>query len=265
MDWTQDLRPRPPQRRYPFWARRDRRRAAQALAAGRAPEEVALVERVSVLEVETLLRDSEFDALLAHYRAVAALPKAERLARLAHMALEILELALETGDLRVAMFVLHEQEAGRDPARTVALALDARMERAAAKPAAPRPEPRPRARHEVPPPRDWDHCAAVHETAEHAEGLALERLRTVRQAHRGVLGRLAQRLEGEAERMGTGLGGIGSPLLRREALARGVARYWHERPAQSLRAAERLQARRRDQDFGSDVARLGPRGPGPPD
>ncbi|SNB78880.1 hypothetical protein SAMN07250955_11962, partial [Arboricoccus pini] len=55
MDWTDRLAPKPPRRRYPFWARRDRRRTAQAMAAGRSAEEMALVNRVPVMEVEKLL------------------------------------------------------------------------------------------------------------------------------------------------------------------------------------------------------------------
>ncbi|WP_088560704.1 hypothetical protein [Arboricoccus pini] len=252
MDWTDRLAPKPPRRRYPFWARRDRRRTAQAMAAGRSAEEMALVNRVPVMEVEKLLRDEEFQELLRHYSAVASLPYEERIARLAPLALSILEMGLETGDMRVAMFVLHEQHRGRDPARSMAERFVARAEAAARE-----TQPRPERRLPVPPaeprqpPGDWSHCAAIPEHQEEAEALALADLRRVARDNRAELNRLADKLASEAERMGTGLGPNALPSLRLEAVARGVARYWHERPAESMQAAIRLQGARKIGRYGT--------------
>ena len=255
MDWIDRLAPKPPRRRYPFWARRDRRRTAQAMANGRTAQEMALVNRVPVMEVEKLLRDEEFQELLGHYRTIAELSYDERLARLAPLALAILEMGLETGDMRVAMFVLHEQQRGRDPAMSIAKRFIARVE-ASAHEVRPKPERRQPAPPAEPrqPPGEWSHCAAVPEHPEDAEALALADLRRVERSNRAELNRLADRLASEAERMGTGLGPNALPALRLEAVARGVARYWHERPSESMAAAIRLQSARR----------LGRYGTGPP-
>ncbi|WGF89969.1 hypothetical protein [Marinivivus vitaminiproducens] len=104
-------RPAPAPSRFRFTARRCRRRCARALAAGRSLDAVARVERVAAIELEALLADGQFQALVAHYAALAALPRAERLARLADVALEVLEHAVEAGELRASMFVLHEHRA----------------------------------------------------------------------------------------------------------------------------------------------------------
>ncbi|SNB79471.1 hypothetical protein SAMN07250955_12127 [Arboricoccus pini] len=257
MDWINRLAPKPPRRRYPFWARRDRRRSAQALASGRSTEQVALINRQPVMEVEKLLRDEEFQELLRHYRSIADLSYDERVARMAPIALQILKMGLETGDLRVAMFVLYEQNRGRDPARRLAAhavrrieaqAEDTRPVRDLEARRKPVPDPANEAFSTSTQPRGgtWNHCAAVHETEEQAQTLAIGDLRRVRQAS------LAVRLTAEAERVGTGLGDfrhLATPEAARaltlEAAARGVARYYHERPAQSMAAAERLEAARR--------------------
>ncbi|WP_088561183.1 hypothetical protein [Arboricoccus pini] len=250
MDWTDRLCPKPPSRRYPFWARRDRRRTAQALAGGRSAADLARVNRVSLMEVEKLLRDEEFQELLRHYSTMAALPYEERIARLAPLALAILEMGLETGDMRVAMFVLYEQNRGRDPARSMAERVVAKAEAAAGEsqpqpvwpPSTPPKEPRQ-------PPGDWSHCAAISEHAEEAEALA--DLRRVARDNRAELNRLADKLASEAERMGTGLGPHALPALRLELTACGVARYWHERPAESMRAAIRLENARKIGRYGT--------------
>ncbi|SNB73814.1 hypothetical protein SAMN07250955_1111, partial [Arboricoccus pini] len=68
--------------RYAFAARRDRRRAAQALGAGREVARVAAAERVAPVELERLMREEGFQALVRHYKELAGLPREERLARL---------------------------------------------------------------------------------------------------------------------------------------------------------------------------------------
>ncbi|SNB51529.1 hypothetical protein SAMN07250955_10193 [Arboricoccus pini] len=234
--------------RYAFHARRDRRRAAQALAAGRGVAEVAAIERVSPIEVEALLRDEGFKALLGHYRAVAHLPHAARIDRLMGQALQLLELAVESGDLRVAMFCLAEGKSGRDPARSVASHVTRLMEDEAGR-QAPRPLHRPPVAAAGSPTGvrpagidDFAHCAGTKATMEEAEAQALADARSLALAHRRTLGRLADRLAGEAERAGT----ISPERLRADAEIRAVARHYQDRPAQGFVAAERLDRYRRE-------------------
>lgn len=245
--WTDELRHKPPRRRYPFWARRDRRRTAQALASGRSAADVATLNRVPLREVESLLRDREFAALLAHYREVAALPRAARLERLAGMALEMLELAVETGDMRVCMFVLDEQRAGRDPALSIAEQAVRMSEEAGLD--QPRPSrPRAPAPPGEKPYNEWQHCAATKVTPEDAEELAVMEGRRQAGQLRRTLARLARRLMAEAEREGAVQ--PWRPVAALEEAGRKVARFYHERPAQCLNAAERLARRRRDAGAG---------------
>ncbi|WGF89111.1 hypothetical protein [Marinivivus vitaminiproducens] len=194
-------RPRASRRMIP--ARRCARRTAQALAAGRRIEEVAALQRVPVRAVLDLLDADGFQALLAHYRAVAALDAEARLERLTQVALELLELGLETGDLQAAMFVVAERRAGRHPGRTLAAHAIARIEAEAAR-TRPVPAPRrptaPRARPPLPA-GPWNHLAAAFGAAE-VERCALDRLAALPALRRRTLDRLADRLLGEAERLG---------------------------------------------------------------
>src|SRR4249919_2404527 len=116
-------------KQYVFRARRDRRRLAQRLAILR-PVLAAGVERVSPDELERLLCDGGFARLVGHYQALARLPGEERLTRLETAALELLELAVDAGDLRTAAFVLDERSHGRNPARTLAEGVVASLKRA---------------------------------------------------------------------------------------------------------------------------------------
>lgn len=263
MSWTDALQPRPPRRRYPFWARRDRRRTAQALAAGRDAAGVAALNRVSVHEVERLLDDDEFAELIRHYRRIEALPRAARIAELAEAALRMLELAVETGDLRVCAFVLDETRAGRDPGHTVAEAAVRRIEAASERATAyPVPCVRPRPPAPALPSGDWRHCAATRESEAEAEALAVRDLRDVGAAMRRILRRLADRLLTETERAGTA--SDAKVAAGGEAAVRQAARHYHRRPSQSLAAAAALQERRERAAAGDPIA-LWRQGQGPPD
>lgn len=246
--------------RYAFQARRDRRRAAQALAAGRSAAEVAAIERVSPIEVERLLRDDSFKALLDHYRTLDHLPHAERIDRLMGHALQLLELAVESGDLRVAMFCLAEGKAGRDPAQSVAREVTRRMadeaERQAPKPARRPPETAAKPRGRPAGIDDFSHCAGTKATMEEAEAEALADARALARAHRRTLERLAARLAGEAERAGT----VDPQRLRADAEIRAIARHYQDRPAQSFVAAERLDRYRREIRKGNIFPIPGPSG-----
>ncbi|WGF87421.1 hypothetical protein [Marinivivus vitaminiproducens] len=263
-------RPAPAPSRFRFTARRCRRRCARALAAGRSLDAVARVERVAAIELEALLADGQFQALVAHYAALAALPRPERLARLADVALEVLEHAVEAGELRASMFVLHEHRAGRDPSLTLAEAALARIEADGAR-TAPRPHP-PQAAQSVTGAgedsascsaapqaarsavgegknRDaaWTHCATAHAHVMDAELCAVRDLQGVAAGLRRTLADLALRLASEAERAGTGL--ADSQDLADEMLARGVARAGHGR-ARAVDALIRLDRRQRAAGFG---------------
>jgi len=120
---------RPP-RQYVFRARHDRRRIAQRLAASLRPSIVAALEGTSDADIETLLGDAGFARLVKHYEELRALPPDARLAKLKDTAMEVLELALEAGDVRVALFVMAEGGAGRHPAETLAKGVVKSIERA---------------------------------------------------------------------------------------------------------------------------------------
>src|SRR5690606_37848226 len=193
-----------PSRQYVIGSRRCRQRLAQMLAAGKPPERAALVERRSVAEVELLLEDEGFAGLVEHYRAMAALPEAEKLRALKAMALDLLHLALQAGDVRAAVFFAYEDLHQRNPAQSLALAAIR-----AARRAAERETPRPEVRRSVTPraePRreaDFAWCAATQPSPAHAAALAAEEARALpaRVARTGRT--LTGRLVAEAERAGT--------------------------------------------------------------
>lgn len=116
-----------------------RRRVGMRLAHGLPASTVARAEGIPDSELATLLADPAFADLVAAYRDLAALPREERVARLARLAWHVLELALADGDVRAAIFVASTVRAGRDPAETLAEAVVAAAERAADEPPPPAP------------------------------------------------------------------------------------------------------------------------------
>src|SRR5690606_38416783 len=193
-----------PSRQYVIGSRRCRQRLAQMLAAGKPPERAALVERRSVAEVELLLEDEGFAGLVGHYRGMAELPETEKLAALKAMALDLLHLALQAGDVRAAVFFAYEDLHKRNPAQSLALAA-IRGAQGAAEADTPRPEvrrpvtPRAEPRREA----DFAYCAATRRAPTHAAALAAEEARTLH-ARVARTGRaLTGRLVAEAERAGT--------------------------------------------------------------
>jgi hypothetical protein len=112
------------------------------LASGLPAATVARAEGVPEAEVASLLAEPDFADLLAAYRSLAALPREERVARLAKLAWHVLELALADGDVRAAIFVAATVRSGRDPAEALAEAVVTACERAAEPPPlAPPPTP----------------------------------------------------------------------------------------------------------------------------
>jgi hypothetical protein len=125
-------RSRPPLRRdFPR-----RRRIGRRAAAGLPAAAIARAERLAMGEVERLLAEPDFLALVAAYRSLAAMPEPARLERLVKLAF-VLERALEDDDGRTALFVLMQLDRGRNPARTIAAGVSAACRRAAEAPAPP--------------------------------------------------------------------------------------------------------------------------------
>jgi hypothetical protein len=157
--------------------RRTERRLGQRLAAGLTPAQAARAERVEPAEVEALLAEPDFAALVADYRALLAQPEPEARARLLTLARFLLMEAMNEGDLRAAMFVLREEERGRDPARTLADGVIAAFRRAATGATSPSPTRARASQPSAPRPPDhpvdragWRAAARLRETlvAEHA-------------------------------------------------------------------------------------------------
>ena len=91
-------------------------RAARRLGAGWRPSEVARLLDCDPATIHLLLREEAFVRLYRSYLALRQLAPEERLARLAELALVV----LEEGDRRVAGYVVREHGRGRDPALTLA-------------------------------------------------------------------------------------------------------------------------------------------------
>jgi len=83
-------------------------------------------------EVETLVAEPEFKALINGYRALHAMPDDEQRRILTQLARHLLMEATALGDVRVAMFILLQERMGKDPARTLADGVIAANRRAAA-------------------------------------------------------------------------------------------------------------------------------------
>ncbi|WGF89905.1 hypothetical protein [Marinivivus vitaminiproducens] len=266
--------PLPPSCRVPgyrFAPRRSRRRVAQILAAGHDPVRAARIERVAAGEVAALLGDESFGLLVAHYRDLAALPRAARIDRLADLALEILELGLEAGDLKLAMFVLHERARGRDPSRSVALRVVERLDALAARAVLPPEEGQPEDGSPedpapVGPPRTTGGRRSRTDRERHAPGAdlagfqaddgaasarALDLLQGTVPALAGrTFSALASRLTGEAERLATGSAAGAAARAEDEAVR--AARHLRAAcpPAVATAADLRLHVRQEAAAFG---------------
>jgi hypothetical protein len=263
--------PPKPGRQYAFGRRGDRRRIAQRLAAGWDVGQVALAERAPEVALRELLRDDGFERLVAHYRELLARDPDERARHLAELAFAILTTALEAGDVRVALFVMHERLRGRRPDDTVARALARSLEAAATPlPEPPAAEPparpatapaRPPARSPAAPPRreaDFPYCAATQPSPEAAEALAVAEASRLGAGLQATVARLRQQLLGETERAGTVSATPGTPAeLELATQAATFARAAHFRGSHAIAAAARLQAQR-------EAARAGTPYPRPP-
>ena len=203
----------PRSRHYVFLGRRSRQRVAQRLGAGWKPAEVAAAERTEMALIHRLLADRSFQDLVEHYRDIDAMPAAERLAKLAKAAMELLELAVAGGDHLAAIFILSEQAQGRDPAMTLA----AKAVQSVAPSSRERPPacpPRERslapAGTDTPSEKDATHSQPIDAPSGSVGEVDLPALTTsdaqaaLRAKLAVVARRLRERLVGEAERRGTG-------------------------------------------------------------
>jgi hypothetical protein len=122
------------------------RRMGHKLSMGLTPAQVARLEGMAPAEVETLVAEPEFKALIDGYNTLHAMPEDEQRRILTQLARHLLMEATALGDVRVAMFILLQERMGKDPARTLADGVIAASKRAAQPAPAPRtPSPSPRA------------------------------------------------------------------------------------------------------------------------
>jgi hypothetical protein len=122
------------------------RRMGHKLSMGLTPSQVARLEGIAPAEVETLVAEPEFKALIDGYNTLHAMPEDEQRRILTQLARHLLTEATALGDVRVAMFILLQERRGKDPARTLADGVIAASKRAAQPAPAPRtPSPLPHA------------------------------------------------------------------------------------------------------------------------
>ena len=122
------------------------RRLGQKLSMGLTPRQVARLEGMVPADVESLVAEPEFKALIDGYNTLHAMPEDEQRRILTQLARHLLMETTALGDVRVAMFILLQERMGKDPARTLADGVIAANRRAAAPAPAPRsPSPSPRA------------------------------------------------------------------------------------------------------------------------
>jgi hypothetical protein len=122
------------------------RRMGQKLAMGLTPRQIARLEGMAPADVETLVAEPEFKALVDGYNTLHAMPQDEQRRILTQLARHLLMEATALGDVRVAMFILLQERMGKDPARTLAdgvIAANRRAAQPAPAPRTPSPSPRP--------------------------------------------------------------------------------------------------------------------------
>jgi hypothetical protein len=107
------------------------RRMGQKLSMGLTPKQVARLEGMASADVETLIAEPEFKALIDGYNTLYAMPEDEQRRILTQLARHLLMEATALGDVRVTMFILLQERMGKDPARTLADGVTAANRRAA--------------------------------------------------------------------------------------------------------------------------------------
>jgi hypothetical protein len=255
------------------------------VAANIRPSLVAGLEGTREADIQTLLGDAGFARLVRHYEELRALAPEVRVQKLMDMAMEVMELALEAGDVRVALFVMAEGRAGRHPAETLAKGVVRSIEQVVPQvqmrpgrckePTTTRaershaPNPTPHSPERVANPaagseQNFGFSAAAQPTSADAQALAIVEAEKLRSRIQATGNALRRRIIHEMERIGT--------LDQREVELRAFAKAAHKEPERALRAAAELERRRTTaQDVESQAAgpAPGPRQPGrssmPPD
>jgi hypothetical protein len=121
------------------------RRMGHKLSIGFTPTQVARLEGMVPADVESLVAEPEFKALIDGYNTLHAMPEEEQRRILTQLARHLLMEATALGDVRVACFIILQERMGKDPARTLADGVIAANRRSAAPAPAPRtPSPSPR-------------------------------------------------------------------------------------------------------------------------
>jgi hypothetical protein len=245
-------------RNYVFRRREDRRRIAVRRGAGMSPVDIAAIERTTPERIERLLSDESMAALVTHYGALQAMNADERLRRLSSLALEMLELAVEVGDLRAAAFVVAATSAGRHPADLLAAAICRSMDKMRTRTGSSPRSDHPRAARaddddasagalpgialDAKPRQgrgEWGWWAGTCATPELAEHVGLRAYADVRSSLAGTLRRLRDRVRLEAERLGATSPSSAALLIR------ATARQAQARPQEGLALARSLQSWRR--------------------
>ena len=114
------------------------RRMGQKLSMGLTPKQVARLEGMVPADVESLVTELEFKALIDGYTTLHAMPEDEQRRILTQLARHLLMEATALGDVRVACFIILQERMGKDPARTLADDVIAANRRAAQPAPAPR-------------------------------------------------------------------------------------------------------------------------------
>jgi hypothetical protein len=114
------------------------RRLGQKFSMGLTPAQVARLEGMGAAEVETLVAEPDFKALIDGYKALHAMPEEEQRRILTQLAHHLLMEATALGDVRVASSVILQERMGKDPARTLADGVIAASKRAPVPASAPR-------------------------------------------------------------------------------------------------------------------------------
>ena len=114
------------------------RRLGHKLSIGFTPRQVARLEGMAPADVETLVAEPDFKALVDGYNTLHAMPEEEQRRILTQLARHLLMEATALGDVRVATFIILQERMGKDPARTLADGVIAASRRAAAPAPAPR-------------------------------------------------------------------------------------------------------------------------------
>ncbi len=95
-------------------------RVAMRRAQGVKPSDIARECRLDQKEIEDWLAEDDIEELAQCCRATMHLPVEDRLREMERTALDLLEIALEERDVRVALFVADLFSRGKNPARVLA-------------------------------------------------------------------------------------------------------------------------------------------------